>query len=442
MEENYSDIALTAAELLKQSKFEDAIEKYSEAFRIKELLAYKGMLTFFYPFKNVKFSVGDMRDLSRLQHFFRKSDKTFINLIALNYLTFREKVSLKFLNEYSGFGAKTLEQHVLIALMFDALNQESSADDIYLDIYNKIKNNKSFQLGTIQTRKGKVYAVASKKLLKNIFLFKEYETYKEASFEAECSSLINNLIKDEPNFSVSSIRHPIKDVQSNKYINIIKRERCITLDNVANNLDETLKESVRFLALIHSRLDKKDMQQVTLDNLILKLNYDANIKSILMKNKTPIEASLTGIPLAYHKDAHPLNYGIKEDKTLILFDCENKGLRPVTSDLAKLLLLHPLINKSLIKNQLDNYVRLYNLYSEHCKIHDLQLPFLNASIELVFSYPSTLTEHRIFDDRMKKHLLDVSLFSIGAIKENFNDFYEAYSRQYENIESVINVLYA
>ena len=171
MEENYSDIALTAAELLKQSKFEDAIEKYSEAFRIKELLAYKGMLTFFYPFKNVKFSVGDMRDLSRLQHFFRKSDKTFINLIALNYLTFREKVSLKFLNEYSGFGAKTLEQHVLIALMFDALNQESSADDIYLDIYNKIKNNKSFQLGTIQTRKGKVYAVASKKLLKNIFLF-------------------------------------------------------------------------------------------------------------------------------------------------------------------------------------------------------------------------------------------------------------------------------
>lgn len=458
----YCEHACIGDRLLDENDYEGAIEQYENSFRIRQSLKDKHQLNFFHPFKNpfTTVAIGDKRDkqeLERIYHWLlniagindRHSGKHLIKLISWNYLVHNDARSFRYLEKYSRLRDKSLEHGIILAMLSDALGKENLADDAYFEVYSRLKQDFSVKYEILPTIKGKVYTMESMKLLRNMFLFKESSDVEALSFEKTCSDLIRARLDDEPKLFVPRVRRPLH--YSDVYINVIKRERCRKLSEVIGCNDDALKEAAKCNALIHLRVNLPGMDKFFFEDLVVKSRHDAYNKAELIRNKKPIDNALVNMPVALHKDSHPDNYGIKEDGSLVIFDCENKGMRHVTSDLAKLCILGMLDN-SRTAMVLGKYAESYNLNLKAAKlrnedyaknlveVHSMELPFLVSSIELAFLYPSAMPEDMAKIDDVKKNLFVSGLASIGRIKDIYRQHYTKHEIEYKNLEGLLRRL--
>ena len=456
----YWGMAYIAKHLLDdKDDIEGGIGYYTKAIKMQQELIRKKSKPELYAFflRHIwsVFVLGDVLDAeeaSRVKKGLRgilhlhdeNLEKRQINLIALSQLYFRNARTKKHLEAYEKTCNAGLEQKILIAMVYEALNEKEylqKSDKIWLDVYTQLRQDAFASQEILPTMKGKVYSIESKKFLKSNFLFKESDDLSGLNFEADCSNILNDIFKDENKITASSIRRPIQ-CGNDIYLSVIKREKCIDLGDVTENKAGTFRNVAECLALIHLMYPTEGLQHISFEKMILESPYDNEIKNEILHNSRPLEASLVHVPIAFHKDSHPANYGIKENG-IVVFDCENKGMRKVTQDLAKLFLLSGL-NDDEIGSGIESYVKMYNLKSElmglRRQIFNIELPFLNSAVQLAFTYPSKSRHESSGMNYNKKCLLEQGLNAINKIKEKHNAYYLKYQQNYNNMASLINGL--
>ncbi len=456
----YWGLAYIAKHLLDdKDDIEGGIDYYTKAIKVQQELIRKNskpeLYAFFLRHLWSIFVLGDVLDAeeaSRVKSGFlgiigvndKNFEKRYINLIAMSQLYFRNARTKKHLKAYEKHCNAGLEQKILMALVYDALNEKEyiqKADKIWLECYTQLRQDSFASHEILPTMKGKVYSIESKKFLKSNFLFKESDDLPGLNYESDCSNILNDIFGDERKLTASSIRRPIK-CGDDLYLSVIKREKCIDLGDVVDNKAGNFRNVAECLALMHLMYPTEGLQYVSFEKMILESPYDDEIKNAILHNSRPLEDSLVHVPIAFHKDSHPANYGIKENG-IVVFDCENKGMRNVTQDLAKLFLLSGL-DDGEIDSGLESYARMYNLKSGliglHRQIFNIELPFLNSAVQLAFTYPSKSRHESSGMNYNKKLLLDKGINAVRRIKEEHHAYYQKYQRNYDAMNSLIGML--
>ncbi|MBS3095131.1 hypothetical protein J4231_00455 [Candidatus Woesearchaeota archaeon] len=463
-ENDYFRHAKKANKLMEKNDLESAIFEYELAFRIgrhiKEGLDERHK--FWFVLKNlwnasVLFEERAVELRSRPYHkamkFLRNFeflgikdkgiDNHFIRLIANSYLLFDYDAAFEYAKKYMEESSeRKMEQRVLGALLFDALAKEDLADKLFLSIYNELRQDPASKYETMPTIKGNVYSMGPSEILRSIFLFKESSSYESLAFEPFCSNKLREALAVHGQvFSVSEIRHPMYDGKST-YVSVIKRERCKTLMEGTGSLEMNIRNAAKCLAAIHANVELPGMEYIGIDERISRLNYDDDVKNMLMENMFPLKDSFLTVPHAFHKDAHPKNFGVRDDGCIVVFDCENKGLRPVTEDLTKLLVLSG-IDESSIASCIKAYEERYNISAplRYREVHGLDFPFLNSVLWLAFSYPSSLPDSF---GRKKDISRELALNGVGAIRSmklRYNDYYMKHKKHYDALGSLISSLF-
>jgi len=455
--------AIAAKDAINEGNLEDAVEKFADAFRIRQNLSAKGLDKELICLRHaLKLHVlGENRDsyeLFRIGHFAKRLlrlkdntfDKHYVGLILLNAMLYDDRPGSKIkrfnralmhLEKYMRAGSSNIWQGTLTALILDAFGKKTEADDVYSGIYRTVKKDPATEYTFLPTVKGKVYTLGSSSLIRSLFLFKENESELGLMFESKCAALIKGILSNEPRISVSSIRMPIKDEEGNIYFSVIRRERCKTLDEVAIGREDAFELAEKGLALMHVKLQIPWLKRICFADQIARSVYSEHQKEEMIKNSLPIDASSMYAPVAFHSDAHPLNRGVAENGTVYIFDCENKGIRTVTQDLAKLFILSG-FNGEDINEGIRNYVRFYNNIlgaDEKQKEIDeksIALSFWNEAIALSFSYPSAMFASKEYE-KVKAQLVSVGKADVIKIKDDFNEFYVNYRRNYESLERML-----
>jgi len=208
-------------------------------------------------------------------------------------------------------------------------------------------------------------------------------------------------------------------------------------------LKEKIKEIIDFMGLIHVKIetDKEKQEYVKTKELIRsRLEYVKIEKEkidSLCNNLYPIFNPIVNINNVVNKDAHPGNWLIGNDETIIAIDLEVDRKIPMTYDTANLLDLTSFLGEREKEGMLEEHLKSFKKYSEKnitLNFKEYYLAYLNSIIMRNLTIYSIYLKHnKIINEEAKENIKEAT----SRIEKSFNNYYEANKESYKSINQTL-----
>ncbi len=293
------------------------------------------------------------------------------------------------------------------------------------------------------------FTLKNSDIVKDNIVFKKGPSPEKLASEINMTYKIAEIVYDHPDFFVPTpmgIYFP-KTGEDRSPVFIMRRAPGETLAKKIEDNDPDvplyLKKIIDYLALIHAKIDKEDIQQGERDyigyikNSLNKCRINEELVNKAISNLDPILESYNKIKKVYVKDAHADNWNLSYEKSVFSLDNADERIGPLTIDLAKILTCKGYIDFRSCKE----YVKKINNYGIELKYDkDLKIAFLNSVIELALStYYYDTTSSKI-EKANEKLLIAEKAIKILKLNKEYKEFYNKYSNNYKAIKELVTEL--
>ncbi len=265
----------------------------------------------------------------------------------------------------------------------------------------------------------------------------------EVMAEVAMISHLERVIENHQMYRVPHVLVVIDDAEDRDGICcIMKRAHGQHLEDVAEDAagQEAYRHAAAFTAYLHANLPETmsafgrrpiiGRTEASLHNAYFLPDVSEDAARDILTNYRPVHDAVATMPYAANVDAHPRNFILPPDGTLIKIDHEDRGASPICFDVANVMRgrmdMEPII---------DAYWRNHCWYTNHPMVEaaweQFRLGCLNSAYHRAIAFASAWSLPHLADKRSKRQaVLAWGSHAIGEIERLHPAYFEQHRREY------------
>lgn len=349
-------------------------------------------------------------------------------------------------------GSLTPHTSVLKVEILDGVERKEEATKELKDLFAILKTPE-YKKEIIGETTRDVYVFGPSEFIKGSLLFKESTYLNESEFEANLIHSLEHVIADYEQYKLPVQVANIFDYEEDTEKRFVYTERFVPSQNLLERFEQgdfsDLERVTDYLALIHSKLpeDVSKKGRLRLDfklkNKLTDEDFSCSreLAITFIRNYHPVLNTFEDAICVFNKDAHPENWLIAEDGSIVAVDFQDKGIVPIQFDLVNLMEYGAFLGHEQKLKVLDDYINSYNHHKRARVIKDkerFRLTYFNAVVQRAISLSSAWSSpDRTTMWPKREVVIDNAINAIGIIKEEHNYYYKEYKENYDNLRDAL-----